>query len=55
LFKAVSGKDTPHNNFFFYDGVSTSGVVENISNATCRKSKVPINEEKGCSSAEIIL
>ena len=34
--QAVSGKDAPHNNFFFYDGVSTSGVVVNISNSTCQ-------------------
>lgn len=36
IIKAVSGKDAPHNNFFFYDGVSTSGVVVNISNSTCQ-------------------
>lgn len=31
VIKAVSGKDTPHNNFFFYDGVATTGMVQNIS------------------------
>ena len=30
VIKAVSGKDTPHNNFFFYDGVLTSGVIQKI-------------------------
>ena len=28
--QAVSGKDAPINNFFFYDGVDGSGVVENF-------------------------
>lgn len=30
LFQAVSGKDAPLNNFFFYDGVEGSGMVENF-------------------------
>ncbi|XP_070577490.1 SUMO-activating enzyme subunit 1-like [Ptychodera flava] len=28
--KAVSGKDTPHNNFFFFDGTEGSGIVDQI-------------------------
>uniref|UniRef100_T2M420 SUMO-activating enzyme subunit 1 n=1 Tax=Hydra vulgaris TaxID=6087 RepID=T2M420_HYDVU len=31
VIKAVSGRDAPHNNFFFYDAHATSGVVEYIS------------------------
>eukprot|EP00794_Sanderia_malayensis_P017643 gene17643-19398_t len=30
IIKAVSGKDKPHNNFFFYDGLETSGLVDCI-------------------------
>jgi len=45
VIKAVSGKDAPHNNFFFYDGVATSGVVVNISDSTCQvgdKKQAPV-------------
>lgn len=31
IIKAVSLKDQPHNNFFFYNGVEGSGLVDNIS------------------------
>ena len=31
IIKAVSQKDTPHNNFFFYNGVDGSGMVDYIS------------------------
>jgi len=41
IIKAVSKKDTPHNNFFFYDAVSTSGVVQNLD-----KNGRNVNEEK---------
>ena len=30
MIKAVSKKDTPHNNFFFFNSNDFSGVVENI-------------------------
>ncbi|KAH3844301.1 SUMO-activating enzyme subunit 1-like [Dreissena polymorpha] len=30
IIKAVSQKDTPHNNFFFYNGVEGSGLVDKI-------------------------
>lgn len=30
IIKAVSQKDTPHNNFFFYNGVSGNGIVDRI-------------------------
>ncbi|XP_069118433.1 SUMO-activating enzyme subunit 1-like isoform X1 [Argopecten irradians] len=30
IIKAVSHKDKPHNNFFFYDGVEGSGLVDQI-------------------------
>lgn len=30
VIKAVSQKDPPHNNFFFFDGVEGSGMVDNI-------------------------
>lgn len=30
IIKAASGRDAPHNNFFFFDGVEGSGVVECI-------------------------
>ena len=48
LFQAVSGKDEPHNNFFFYDGVSTTGLVHNVSPAIeTEEEKVPskVHEE----------
>jgi len=41
VIKAVSRKDTPHNNFFFYDAVSTGGVVQQIN-----KVETKILEEK---------
>ena len=28
LTQAASGKDKPHNNFFFYDGYANAGMVE---------------------------
>ncbi|XP_076810639.1 SUMO-activating enzyme subunit 1-like [Clavelina lepadiformis] len=31
MIKAISGKDQPHNNFFFYDGLKHLGVVDKIS------------------------
>ncbi|KAK2140135.1 hypothetical protein LSH36_1471g00014 [Paralvinella palmiformis] len=31
IIKAVSKRDEPHNNFFFYDGVEGSGLVDHIS------------------------
>ena len=47
LFQAVSGKDEPHNNFFFYDGVSTTGLVHNVSPATeTEEEKFPIKSMK---------
>lgn len=52
--KAVSGKDSPHNNFFFYDGVATSGVVENISKRTCVKS-IQCEEKMKVTANEIVL
>jgi len=55
VIKAVSGKDTPHNNFFFYDGVATTGVVNNISNATLTKRKPAPPEQKKSSSVEQIV
>ena len=30
IIKAVSQKDAPHNNFFFYNGVDGSGLVDKI-------------------------
>lgn len=30
LFQAVSQKDTPHNNFFFYNGTDGGGLVDKI-------------------------
>ncbi|XP_065052330.1 SUMO-activating enzyme subunit 1-like isoform X1 [Rhopilema esculentum] len=30
IIKAVSGRDSPHNNFFFYDGVDSTGLVDKI-------------------------
>jgi len=42
VIKAVSGKDTPHNNFFFYDGVLTSGVVQKVIPGESKK----VHEEK---------
>ncbi|XP_078000859.1 SUMO-activating enzyme subunit 1-like isoform X2 [Glandiceps talaboti] len=30
VIKAFSGKDAPHNNFFFFDGVEGSGIVDQI-------------------------
>ncbi|XP_060082452.1 SUMO-activating enzyme subunit 1-like [Ylistrum balloti] len=34
IIKAVSHKDKPHNNFFFYNGVEGSGLVDQIGAAT---------------------
>lgn len=47
IIKAVSKKDTPHNNFFFYDAVSTSGVVQKIDLETCKNAS---EEEKPLSN-----
>ncbi|XP_006822130.2 SUMO-activating enzyme subunit 1-like [Saccoglossus kowalevskii] len=33
VIKAVSGKDAPHNNFFFFNGTESSGIVDQI--GTC--------------------
>jgi len=30
VIKAVSQRDVPHNNFFFYNGLETSGMVDRI-------------------------
>ena len=30
IFQAVSGNDAPHNNFFFYDGLESSGLVDHL-------------------------
>ena len=30
IIKAVSQRDVPHNNFFFYNGLETSGMVDRI-------------------------
>lgn len=30
ILQAVSKKDTPHNNFFFYNGVNGNGMVDKI-------------------------
>ena len=30
IIKAVSKKDEPHNNFFFYNGVDSSAIIEKI-------------------------
>jgi len=30
IIKAVSGNDAPHNNFFFYDGLESSGLVDHL-------------------------
>ena len=51
FFQAVSGKDAPHNNFFFYDGVSTSGVVQKITNISTEKSTEPKQGEQKMTSA----
>lgn len=32
IIKAISGRDAPHNNFFFYDGIETTGLVDCIGN-----------------------
>lgn len=32
IIKAVSKKDQPHNNYFFFDGIDSCGMVENIHN-----------------------
>jgi len=51
IIKAVSGKDAPHNNFFFYDGVSTSGVVQKITNISNVKPTEPTKEQKNNSTS----
>ena len=53
--QAVSGKDAPHNNFFFYDGVATSGVVVNISDSTCQVNNKKPESVAATVSDEIIL
>jgi len=30
IIKAVSQRDAPHNNFFFYNGIESSGLVDRI-------------------------
>jgi len=52
IIKAVSAKDPPHNNFFFYDGVSTSGVVEKIAPAVHEEKKA---ETSNVTHTEIVL
>jgi len=46
VIKAVSGKDAPHNNFFFYNGLDTSGVVLNVAPSPEKKNIVPSTEKK---------
>ena len=53
VIKAVSGKDTPHNNFFFYDGVSTTGMVQKINPA--QEEKKTSKEEKQVPVAEAVV
>jgi len=54
VIKAVSGKDTPHNNFFFYDGVSTTGMVQKISTAQDEK-KISQEEKQQPVVAEAVV
>jgi len=47
VIKAVSGKDAPHDNFFFYDGVLTTGMVHKITTEKEeKKSNAGAREEK---------
>lgn len=50
VIKAVSGKDAPHENFFFYDGNATSGVVLKIAPEAEEKPK----SEDGQQAEEIL-
>lgn len=55
VIKAVSGKDTPHNNFFFYDGVSTSGIVQKISPIIDKMKPLVAEEKPSIVTADVIL